>query len=98
MAARAEDMSFAGSSFDAVIYVALLQFIEDNRKAIEKTARVLRLGGRLIVMLLNSKSSFFKEQLRDTNSRVYSIRHAKIHELESAIAKRFSAVQNTSWG
>jgi ubiquinone/menaquinone biosynthesis C-methylase UbiE len=87
--ARAEDMPFAESSFDAVIYVASLQFIEDYRKAIEKTAHVLRPGGRLVVMLLNPKSPFFGEQLRDPNSYVHGIRHTKIHEIESATAEMF---------
>ena len=37
VAARAEDMPFPESSFDAVIYIASLQFIENYRKAIEQT-------------------------------------------------------------
>jgi len=89
VAARAESMPFAESSFDAVIYVASLQFVEDYRKAIEKTAHVLRPGGRLVVMLLNPNSPFFRGQFRDPNSYVHRIRHTKIHEIESAIAERF---------
>jgi ubiquinone/menaquinone biosynthesis C-methylase UbiE len=34
--ARAEDMSFPESSFDAVIYVASLQFVDDYRKALRE--------------------------------------------------------------
>jgi len=90
VAASAEDMPFPESCFDAVIYVASLQFIEDYRKAMKKTARVLRPKGRLIVMLLNPESGFFKEKFRDPDSYVRKIRHTGLTEIESAIAEDFS--------
>lgn len=88
--ARAEDMPFPESSFDAVIYVASLQFIEDYRKAIEKTVRVLRPDGRLVVMLLNPESEFFKAKLCDPNSYVQKIRHMDLRKIEAVIADNFS--------
>jgi hypothetical protein len=72
-----------------VIYVASLQFIEDYRKAIEKTARVLRAGGKLIVMLLNPQSRFFKEKSCDPDSYVRRIRHTGLREIEDVIAQDF---------
>jgi ubiquinone/menaquinone biosynthesis C-methylase UbiE len=89
IAGRAEDMDFPKSSFDAVIYVASLQFIEDYRKAMEKTAQVLRPAGKLIVMLLNPQSAFFKEKAEDPTSYVRKIRHTNLEEIESAIAEHF---------
>jgi ubiquinone/menaquinone biosynthesis C-methylase UbiE len=87
IAGRAEDMDFPKSSFDAVIYVASLQFIEDYRKALEKTAQVLRPAGKLIVMLLNPQSAFYKEKAQDPTSYVRKIRHTNLEEIESAIAE-----------
>lgn len=87
--ARAEDMPFPPASFDAVIFVASLQFIEDWRKAVAQAARVLRHGGRLIVMLLNPASAFFQEQLRDPHSYVRKIRHLDVKEIAEAISKQF---------
>ena len=84
-----EAMPFPESSFDAAIYVASLQFIEDYRKAIKKTARVLRPNGRLIVMLLNPKSNFFKKKYGDPDSYVRRIRHTILSEIENAIAEDF---------
>jgi ubiquinone/menaquinone biosynthesis C-methylase UbiE len=89
VAGRAEEMDFPKSSFDAVIYVASLQFIEDYKKAIEKTAQVLRPAGKLIVMLLNPESAFFKEKAEDPTSYVRKIRHTNLGEVESAIAEHF---------
>ena len=89
IAGRAGDMDFPKSSFDAVIYVASLQFIEDYRKAMEKTAQVLRPAGKLIVMLLNPQSAFYKEKAQDPTSYVRKIRHTNLEHIESAIAGHF---------
>lgn len=89
VAARAEEMPFPESSFDAVIYIASLQFIEDYRMAMEKTERVLRPDGKLIAMLLNPESAFFRDRFRDTRSYVRKIRHRDIDEIERAIAEKF---------
>jgi ubiquinone/menaquinone biosynthesis C-methylase UbiE len=89
VAGRAEDMDFPKTSFDAVIYVASLQFIEDYRKAIEKAAQVLRPAGKLIVMLLNPESAFYKEKAEEPSSYIRKIRHTSLEEIESAIAEHF---------
>jgi ubiquinone/menaquinone biosynthesis C-methylase UbiE len=88
--ARAEDMSFPKSSFDAVIFVVSLQFIEDCRKAIAKAGQVLRSNGRLIVMLLNPESEFFKRKIGDPDSYVRKIRHRGLKDIEGVIAEDFN--------
>ena len=87
--ARIEDVPLPGSSFDAVIYVVSLQFIENYRKALEKTFSVLRPGGRIIVMLLNPQSNFFREKNRDHDSYVRRIRHTDLQEIEQAMSEKF---------
>lgn len=87
---RAEDMSFEKSSFDAVIYVASMQFIEDYRTAIGRTYDVLRPGGRLIAMLLNPASAFFRQKMADPTSYIRRIRHADISGIGSTMARYFS--------
>lgn len=89
VAARAEDMPFPASSFDAAIYIASLQFIENYRKAMEETTRVLRPEGRLIVLLLNPESDFFKRKLRDPNSYVRKIKHTELMGIEEVIGEYF---------
>jgi len=91
VAARAEDMSFPAESFDAAIYVASLQFVDDFRKALEKTASVLRPNGRIVVMLLNPASTFFQERFRDPNSYVSRIKHTDQKAIEDAVARSFAA-------
>ena len=90
VAGRAEDMMFPESSFDAVIYVASLQFIEDYKKALQHSVDVLRPGGKVIVMLLNPESDFFKNMCLDPDSYVNYIRHANLNEIERFMAERIS--------
>ena len=86
----AENMDFADSSFDAVIYVASVQFIEKYKEAIKQTARVLRPGGKLLAILLNPESDFFKEKAKNPTSYVNKIKHTDLKEIERTIAECFS--------
>ena len=90
IAVSAENMDFADSCFDAVIYVASLQFVEKYEEAIKKTARVLRPGGKLLAMLLNPESEFFKEKARNPASYVNKIKHTDLRQIERTIAEYFS--------
>jgi len=90
VAARAEEMSFADNSFDAVIYVVSLQFIDDYHAALEKSASVSRPNGRIIVMLLNPASSFFKGKFNDPDSYISKIKHTDLKAIEDAVAAVYS--------
>jgi ubiquinone/menaquinone biosynthesis C-methylase UbiE len=86
----AEEMPFGEFSFDAVIFVASLQFIEDFRKAVAEARRVLRPEGRILVLLLNPESGFFRDKSKNADSYVRRIRHMDLKNLEWAIAENFS--------
>lgn len=86
----ADNMSFPDSCFEAVIYIASLQFIDRYEEAIKQTARVLRTGGRLLAMLLNPESEFFREKAKASTSYVHRIKHTNLGEIEGALAEYFS--------
>ena len=86
----AENMNLPDSCFDAVIYVASLQFIEKYEEAIKQTARVLRLGGKLLAMLLNPESEFFKQKTASSDSYINRIKHTNLTEIDRTIADYFS--------
>ncbi len=85
----AEELPFADRSFDAVIFVASLQFVEDYRRAVVEAARVLRPAGRLIAMLLNPASEFYRGKRADPASYVNNLKHEDIRAIEKAVAERF---------
>ena len=89
-AGSAENMDFASLSFDAVIYVASLQFIENYKEAVKQTAGVLRSGGKVLVMLLNPQSEFFKEKTKNLDSYINKIKHMNLREIEETVTKYFS--------
>jgi ubiquinone/menaquinone biosynthesis C-methylase UbiE len=86
----AENMAFSDSCFDAVICIASVQFIEKYKQAIQETARVLKRGGKLLVMLLNPYSEFFKEKSKNPDSYINKIKHTDLKEIERTIAEYFS--------
>jgi ubiquinone/menaquinone biosynthesis C-methylase UbiE len=47
---------FADSTFDKVVSITALEFIEDGRKAVEELFRVTKKGGSILVATLNSLS------------------------------------------
>jgi len=89
VAGSAENMAFEDCSFDAVIYVASVQFIERYKQAVKQSARVLRAGGKLLIMLLNPESEFFREKTKKTDSYINKIKHANLKEIEKVIAQYF---------
>jgi ubiquinone/menaquinone biosynthesis C-methylase UbiE len=90
VAGSAENMVFSDSSFDAVIYIASMQFIGNYRKAVKETVRVLKKDGKILVMLLNTASEFFKNKSSNPASYVNRIRHTDLKEIERVIAEYFS--------
>lgn len=90
VAGRAEDMPFPPKSFDAAIYVASMQFIDNYAEAVNKTANVLRDGGKLIVLMLNPESEYFKNRVQNPESYVSKVKHTDMISIVYAIAKQFS--------
>ena len=90
VAGSAEKMDFADCSFDAIIYVASMQFIEKYKEAVKETARILRMDGKLLIMLLNPESKFFQEKTKNSGSYINKIKHTNLKEIEETVAKYFS--------
>ena len=89
VAAPAEKLPFADAAFDVALFIVSLQFVEDYRQALSETVRVLRPGGRILVMLLNPASAFFKGKATAADSYVGKIRHTDLGLLEAAMAANF---------
>jgi len=86
----AQHLRFDDNSFDAVLYVTSLEFIEDYKKAIEEAQRVLKSKGRILILMLNPKSSYFREEYKDRNSYIRrNIKHRNIMEIKEVISRYF---------
>ncbi|MCK4521307.1 MAG: class I SAM-dependent methyltransferase [Nanoarchaeota archaeon] len=94
IAGSAENMDyFEDSTFDAAIYIASLQFIDNYEKAVQETARVLRAKGRVLVMLLNPRSKFFKGKRKQSDSYINKIKHPYLTPIEKVISDYFNSIK-----
>ncbi len=53
---RAEDLPFGDSSFDFVLIVVTICFVQDPVQALKEARRVLRPGGRIIIGIIDKES------------------------------------------
>lgn len=90
LVADAEKMPFDAEKFDVVLFIVSLQFIGNYQQALQEAARVLKPSGRVIAMLLNTGSAFFKEKQEQADSYVRHIKHSSTTELEAAGAECFA--------
>ena len=84
---NAENLDFDDSSFNAVFYVATLEFLSNYQKAIQEARRVTKPGGKLIVMMLNSESEYFHEHAQKKDSYFRKIKHTDLEEIRGCISK-----------
>lgn len=87
----AEDLDFPEKSFDAVFMITTLEFVENYKKAIDEAARILVPGGKLVVMMLNPESEYFKSHVQKKDSYFRKIKHTNLKEIERYIQKSFVA-------
>lgn len=87
--APAEEMPFPDNAFDVVLYIASLQFVDDYCAALQRTAAVLKPGGRLIALLLNPASRFFSERYANADSYVRKLRHTDLAAIEATAGNWF---------
>lgn len=82
----AEHLDFEDGLFDAVFFVAALEFLSDYRKAIQEACRVTKPDGKLVAMMLNPESEYFHEHIQKENSYFRRIKHSNIREIRDCIA------------
>lgn len=92
---QAEALPFNDASFDAVIFIASLEFIARYRKALDETRRVLRPYGRLVALMLNPSTAYFQERYHRSGSYIQQhIEHVEHDELAAAVASRFTVTRD----
>lgn len=82
-------LGFEDSSFDAVIFVTTLEFLPDYKRAIREATRVLEPNGRIVAMVLNPESEYFKNRIKREGSYFREAQHTDLKEIEEYISKFF---------
>ena len=89
----AENLPFDNASFDAVFYVATLEFVNNYQKAIKEAVRVLEPEGKLIVMMLNPESEYFNEHFKKKDSYFRKVKHTNLKEIRDYITKYYHIIK-----
>jgi|SRR3989338_2017208 len=90
---NAENLGFNSSSFDAVFYVATLEFVTDYQRAIQEAWRVTKPNGKLLVMMLNPESEYFHEHMQREDSYFKRIKHVDIREMRDYISRYYQVTK-----
>ena len=85
----AENPCFKTLSFDAVMYITTLEFIQDYKKSIQEASRILQPKGRLLIMLLNPTSRYFRQHINRKDSYFRKVRHRELPEIVNYISDYF---------
>ncbi len=86
----AETTIFNNNEFDAVIYIVSLQFIENYEKAIEETKRIVKPKGKVVILLLNPFSEFFKTKRKQKDSYINNIKNENINKITKTLSDYFT--------
>jgi ubiquinone/menaquinone biosynthesis C-methylase UbiE len=82
--AMAEDLPFADASFDFILMVTTICFLQDPAQALLEAKRVLRPGGREIVGMINRDSTLGRiYESKKENSKFY--RYARFYSVKQIL-------------
>ncbi len=82
-----DELQFNDSKFDAVFSVTTLEFLDEYRKAIKEIARVTKPKGKLLVMMLNPQSEYFRENVQKPGDYFQRIKHTNTEEIRDYVSR-----------
>ena len=59
----AKELPFDEEVFDRVVFFTSMEFIDDPDKAVKEALRVLKPGGRVVIVVLNGESPWMKQRI-----------------------------------
>ena len=86
---RAEELPFSDSSFDGVFFITSLEFTQDYGKSLDEAARVLKEGGKILILMLNPESQYFREKLKKGSYIATNIKHTDLNAIKDYSSKKF---------
>ncbi len=90
---EAKKLDFEDEEFDASLFVTSLEFVEDTDRALAETKRVVGKNGKVIALLLNPESSYFKEKSKKPGSYFNKIKQKDLKEIKNMFSKHFKEVE-----
>ncbi len=89
----AKNLMIREDKIDVVFSVATIEFLEDYLSVIKEIYRVLRKNGKMLVMILNPRSEYFNEEIRDPDDYFRRIKINGLNEIRKIISEVFRIVR-----
>jgi len=86
------------SSVDGVIFITSLEFMDDYRKSIEEAERILKRNGRIVAIILNTSSSYFKSMYQKKGYLWKNIKHINVGKIEEYLMEKFDIKKKPLFG
>jgi ubiquinone/menaquinone biosynthesis C-methylase UbiE len=91
---NAKDLPFDDESFDAVFTVATLEFLDDYQQAIKEIVRVTTPDGKLVAMILNPESKYFKTEILKSGDYFNRMQHLDVQAIKDFISIFYVTVRS----
>ena len=82
------ELPFPDNSFEAVLSVTTMEFLDDFERAIDESRRVLKNGGKMLLLVLNPLSTYFRNHMEKDESYFHGFRNEP-SEIESYVERYF---------
>jgi ubiquinone/menaquinone biosynthesis C-methylase UbiE len=93
----ANHLGFKDSTFDAIFTVTTLEFLDNYQKAIEEMARITKEYGKVLVMMLNPCSEYFKEEIKKPDDYFRRIKHIDLKEIRNYISQFYTIIKEENF-
>lgn len=94
---NAEHLGFKDSMFDAVFTVTTLEFLDNYQRTIEEMVRVTKEQGKVLAMMLNSRSEYFREEVKKPHDYFRRIKHINLKEIRNCISQFYNIIKEENF-
>jgi malonyl-CoA O-methyltransferase len=91
---NAERLPFDDDIFDAVFTVATLEFLDDYQQAIKDIARVTKLHGKFIALILNPESEYFQSEILKSGDYFNRMKHLDVQSIKNFASTFYSITKS----
>lgn len=91
---NAEDLPFDDVTFDAVFTVATLEFLDNYQQAIKEIVRVTKPYGKVVALILNPESEYFKNEILKPGDYFNRMKHLDVWSIKNFTSTFYSITKS----
>jgi ubiquinone/menaquinone biosynthesis C-methylase UbiE len=91
---NAENLPFDDVTFDAVFTVATLEFLDNYQQAIKEIVRVTKPYGKVVALILNPESEYFKNEILKPGDYFNRMKHLDVRSIKNFTSTFYSITKS----